>query len=216
MSNIPATSLIKCDVQTDIVEQWRDFVDGGNGCLYGIPWDDRRVVEFSLEDKNLREIGPDLRWKFIRYWRGIKADNGSIYCMPFIDSRLKHLLKIIPKEGKDTEVQVLKDKQLPVGNWLDGTLANDGCIYYFPHVGYGGRGGRILKLDPNDDSLSLVGEEVDKWFTTVVLGNDGCIYGRSGKVVIKFNPKDYSLSQVGSNLDVNFSNGAVLGNDGNM
>ena len=47
-------------------------------------------------------------------------------------------------------------------------------------------------------------------------GDNGCIYGRSEKVVIKFNSKDCILSQVGSNLDVNFSNGAVLGNDGNM
>ena len=94
MSIIPATSLIKCDVQIwDLIEQWRDFVDGGNGCLYEIPWNYQWVVELSLEDKNLREIRPDLRWKYMKYWRGIKVDNGSIYCMPFNDSRLKNLLK---------------------------------------------------------------------------------------------------------------------------
>ena len=101
----------------------------------------------------------------------IKADNGSIYCMPFNDSRLKNLLKIIPKEGKD----------IPTSrNWLDILLSSCWLSWYWC---------RILNLDPNDDNLSLVGEEVDKCFRTVVLGDYGCIYGRSEKVVIKFNPK---------------------------
>ena len=167
---MPATSLIKCDVQIwDLIEQWRDFVDGGNGCLYEIPWNYQWVVELSLEDKNLKEIRPDLRWKYMKYWRGIKVDNGSIYCMPFNDSRLKNLLKIIPKEGKD----------IPTSrNWLDILLSSCLLSRYWC---------RILNLDPNDDNLSLVGEEVDKCFRTVVLGDYGCIYGRSEKVVIKFN-----------------------------
>ena len=56
----PATKLIKCDVQTGIREKWWDFVDGGNGCFYGIPFKARRVVEFHVEDKSIKEIGPDL------------------------------------------------------------------------------------------------------------------------------------------------------------
>ena len=50
----PATKLIKCDVQTDIDYKWLDFVDGGNGCFYGIPRNARRVLEFHVEDKSMK------------------------------------------------------------------------------------------------------------------------------------------------------------------
>ena len=55
------TRLINCDVNTDVrFEKWVDLVDGGNGCFYGITSYARRVVEFSLEDKSIKETGPDL------------------------------------------------------------------------------------------------------------------------------------------------------------
>ena len=40
--------------------KWFDFVDGGDGFFYGIPFDARRVVKFNSLDKSLTEIGPDL------------------------------------------------------------------------------------------------------------------------------------------------------------
>ena len=123
-----ATRLIKCDVRTDIGGNWCDFVDGGNGCLYGIPWDARRVVEFHVEDKSMKEIGPDLGGQLGKYENGIKAANGSIYCMPWL---AEYFLKIIPGEGQNAEVQILRDRQFPDGGWGAGALAKDGCIYYF-------------------------------------------------------------------------------------
>ena len=109
----PATRLIRCDVQTDVGDKWWDFVDGGNGCLYGIPCRARRVVEFNVEDKSIKEIGPDLGNQYgAKYRNGIKAANGSIYCMP---RWAKYLLKIIPGEGQNAEVQILRDMQLPEG-----------------------------------------------------------------------------------------------------
>ena len=60
-----------------------------------------------------------------------------------------YFLKIIPREGQNAEVQILREMQLPEGKWYAGALANDGCIYYFPF-----NRGRILKLDASDgDSL---------------------------------------------------------------
>ena len=79
MINPPATRLIKCDVQTDVEFKWSDFVDGGNGCLYGIPHRARRVVEYNVEDKSMKEIGPDLGGQLLKYRNGIRADNGNIY-----------------------------------------------------------------------------------------------------------------------------------------
>ena len=104
-----------------------------------------------MEDKSIKEIGPDLSNQYgAKYRNGIKAANGSIYCMP---RWAKYLLKIIPGEGQNAEVQILRDMQLPEGGYDVGALANDGCIYYFPDDRYDNDrydGGRILKLDPNN------------------------------------------------------------------
>ena len=124
----PATILIKCDLQTDISGKWFDFLDGGNGCFYGIPWNARRVLQFHVEDKSMKEIGPDLGGQLGKYENGIKAANGSIYCMPWL---AEYFLKIIPGEGQNAEVQILRDMQFPDGGWGAGALAKDGCIYYF-------------------------------------------------------------------------------------
>jgi hypothetical protein len=40
--------------------KWSAFVDGGDGFLYGIPSNARRVVKFDPLDKSMTEIGPDL------------------------------------------------------------------------------------------------------------------------------------------------------------
>ena len=90
------TRLLKCDIQTDVRYKWRDFVDGGNGCLYGIPYNARRVFQFNIEDKSVKEIGPDLGGCWRKYWNGIRAENGCIYCLPF---RAEYSLKIITNQG---------------------------------------------------------------------------------------------------------------------
>ena len=183
-------------------------MDGGNGCFYGIPFNARQVVEFNVEDKSIKEIGPDLGDG--GYLNGIKANNGSIYCMP---CNAEYFLKIIPGEGQNTEVQILREMQLPRGDWDVGALANDGCTYYFPIYR-----GCILKLDPNDvDSLSLVGEDINKGFQAAVLGNDGYIYGIYKSRVVKFSLTDQSVSCIGRSFDdYYFWTGAVLTEDGNI
>ena len=106
-------------------------------------------------------------------------------------------LKIIPGEGQNAEVQILREMQLPWGDWYAGALANDGCIYYFPN-----NRGRILKLDPNNgDSLSFVGEELYRGLKAAVLGKDGYIYDIYGKRVVKFSPMDHSVSYIGREFD---------------
>ena len=201
-------------------------MDGGNGCLYGIPCSARRVVEYTLEDKSVKEIGPDLGKYEWKYWNGIKADNGCIYCVP---CEADFFLKIIPGEGKNTEVRILQEQEIPRHNkfhWSAGVLANDGCIYYLPHDDYGGR---ILMLNPSDgDSLSFIGRGIiDEYgFTPVVLGNDGYIYGIARNRIIKFSPMDHSVSYIGTNFEEHyhstgvasaedyFRTGAVLADDG--
>ena len=142
-----ATKLIQCNKCLEKGWKQSDFVNAGNGCLYGIPYNARRIIQFNEETQEIKEIGPDLGVKY-KYWRDIRADNGSIYCMPF-NVNEAHILKIIPMEGQDAEVCILNDKQLPeeddndckFDKWRDGALAKDGCIYYLPYYA-----ARVLKL----------------------------------------------------------------------
>ena len=152
----PATRLIKCDVQTDvfITAKWSDFVDGGNGCFYGIPFEARRVVEFKVEDKSIKEIGPIVGGECYEYKKAIQANNGTIYCLPF---EAEYFLKIIPGKDQNAEVKLLEEQEIPRNgqdyDWMAGALANDGCIYFLPFDS----GGPILKLDPNDgDRMSAL------------------------------------------------------------
>ena len=73
MVYLPATKLIKCDKQKEFKWKWSNFVDGGNGCMQGIPKWTRRVLQFNVEDKTSEEIGPDLGDGKQKYWNGIKA-----------------------------------------------------------------------------------------------------------------------------------------------
>ena len=217
-----ATELIPCDAQSDIENKWSDLVDGGNGCLYGIPSNARHVLQLNIEDKSIKEIGPDLGAYKNKYKIGVKAGNGSIYCLPdrtnysIRSCPHDHILKITPMEGQDAKVVILKDKYLPESyynhTWREGALAKDGCIYYFPSDGE-----RVLRLDPNcDDQLLLVGKEyVGKYFTAAIAANNGCIYCISPHQVIKFNSSDYCISVVGGSLHSRFE-GGVLADDGHI
>ena len=56
---------------------------GADDCIYGIPYNARRVVKFDPADKSLTEIGPDLGEGYGKWMGGVLDRNGSIYCMPY-------------------------------------------------------------------------------------------------------------------------------------
>ena len=198
--NPPTTKLIDCEpfIKTDVSYKWSEFVDGGNGILYGIPFNAPRVLQFNVEFKTVKEIGPglgeagssnDSRRGPCKYWKGILAGNGSIYCVP---NHAKHFLKISPREGRDAKIQVLAKRPLPkVRNgysmWLGGVKAMDGCIYYMPHFA-----NRILKLEPDKgDALSLIGADLGfARYGAAVLGSDDMIYGIPYEQMNKGDPVD--------------------------
>ena len=77
-------------------------------------------------------------------------------------------------------METLDDVELPEtgtwGLWESGALAADNSIYYMPS-----NPRRIMKLNPDNDSLSRVGDDdlgkqLFKYNGTVV-GNDDCVYG---------------------------------------
>jgi hypothetical protein len=186
MAETSITTFVGPHIEED--DKWSKFVDGGDGLLYGIPYDARRVVKFNPLDKSLTEIGPDLgdgRYK----WRcGVRDNNGNIYCAPFFADRF---LKISTNDGT---VETLDDVELPEtggGLWTSGALvASDNSIYYMPLFA-----SRIMRLNADNDTCSSVGDHLgEKPFKYVgtVVGNDDCVYGIPDLAtrIVKYDPAD--------------------------
>ena len=60
MTEPSLTTLIDIGDELQGDDKWRDFVDGGDGFFYGIPFNARRVVKYNPLDKSFIEMGPDL------------------------------------------------------------------------------------------------------------------------------------------------------------
>ena len=123
------TTLIDIGDEIQGYHKFSTFVDGGDGFLYGIPSDARRVVKFNPVDKSFTEIGPDLGHGGDKWMCGVLANNNIIYCAPFCAD---HILKIDTIQGT---VETLDDVRLPETGydlWMSGALAQDNSIYYMP------------------------------------------------------------------------------------
>jgi hypothetical protein len=213
MTEPSLTTLIGNDIEGG--DKWSDFVDGGDGFLYGIPRDARRVMKFNPLDKSFTEIGPDLGGDYDKWMCGVRANNGRIYCAPWNSNRI---LKIDTIDGT---VETLDDVELPETGghlWASGALAADNNIYYMPADAR-----QIMRLNPDNDALSSVGgdlgEDAFKYKGTVV-GNDDCVYGIPFDVahIVKYNPADPDTTcTVGEEAEEEFDCGnGVLGGDGEI
>ena len=119
-------------------------------------------------------------------------------------------------------METLDDVELPepgegaCGLWASGALATDNSIHYMPHNAH-----RIMKLNPDNDSLSSVGDYLGEGFkcSGTVVGNDDCMYGIPSYDVtriIKFDPTSPdSTSTVGEQADeIECGDKGVLAGDG--
>jgi hypothetical protein len=214
MAELSLTKLIGDEIQGP--RKWSAFVDGGDGFLYGIPCDARRVVKFDPLDKSMTEIGPDLGGGEYKWMCGVLANNRCIYCAPY---GAEHILKIDTIQGT---VETLDNVELPeTGHylWQSGALARDNNIYYMPC-----NARRIMRLNPDNDSLSSVGDDLGRGefkYSGTVVGNDDRVYGTpyNAKRIIKFdttNPD--TTSTVGEEAEEDFGcdGNGVLGGDGNI
>jgi hypothetical protein len=184
-------------------QKWSAFVDGGDGFFYGIPNHARRVVKFDPIDKSLTEIGPDLGDGRYKWMCGVRANNSSIYCAPCL---AEHILKIDTIQGT---VETLDDVELPETGydlWASGALAADNYIYYMPYCAR-----RIMRLNPDNDTLSSVGDDlgegIESKYGGTVIGIDDCVYGipYDATHIVKFDPTNSdTTSTVGEEAEEQF------------
>jgi hypothetical protein len=215
MAEPSLTTLIDIDDEIQGNNNWSAFVDGGDGFVYGIPSNARRVVKFDPLDKSMTEIGPDLGEGGRKWTCGVLANTGSIYCAP---CNADHILKIDTIQGT---VETLDNVEVPETGygdlWMSGALAPDNSIYYMPASAR-----RIMRLNPDNDSLSSVGDDlgVRGWkYRGTVVGNDNCVYGipySATTRIIKFDPANPdTTSTVGEEAGERFMCGnGVLAGDG--
>ena len=207
------TTLVGDNIEGD--EQWSAFVDGGDGFVYGIPSNARRVVKFNPLDKSLTEIGPDLGEGYDKWRCGVRANNGRIYCAPYAAD---HILKIDPIQGTVETLENVRGS----GLWASGALAPDNFIYYMPADALW-----IMRLNPDNDTLSRVGDYLGggggggRGYIGTVVGNYDCVYGipyYNETPIVQFDPANPDTTFfVGEAADEWFYCGnGLLGGDGDV
>jgi len=115
---------------------------------------------------------------------GVLANNGRIYCAPY---GAAHILKINTNNGTVEKLNDVELLETGFGLWKSGALASDKNIYYMPCYA------RQIKLNPYNDSLSCVGDDLargDHKYSGTVVGNDDCVHGipKYAPCIVKFDP----------------------------
>lgn len=192
------------------------------GYIYFIPAKSKALCKLDLSTDTVIHVkdlyGDDA--SSIRFYSGVEAPNGCIYCMPY---RCDHILKIDPNTDNFSSLAVDWD-----GLYCATTvIAPNGCIYGFPSA----TSRPVIKIDTTDDSISYIDVRPDSDslvgydFASSALFSDYCIYafiqgnpgGSSSAAapvkVLKFNTLDdtFELITLGPNA---FINSAVLSPNG--
>lgn len=193
--------------------KWWSAVCGSQGCIYGIPYNARRIVKYNPVTEVKTSIGPDFGDDECKWIGAVMDDKGCIYCAPF---SCDVILKI------DTTNDTVSTIESPLFNpgtykWSVGSLALDGNIYFMPcHAN------RIMKVNCEFDTASMVGGDLGdsecKYFGSVV-DHHGYVVGipHNAKHVVRYNPAtettDKFIYDGMARKEMDVGNG-VLGRDG--
>ena len=214
--------ILKIDTNTDTVTvldrnllpergdyRWLSCALALDGCIYFMPGSAHRIMKLDPNNGDaISSVGDDLGddWgdrDYDEMYRGtVVGIDGCVYGIPH---RSKHILKYDPIN--DTTSFVGEDADgyfVCPGN---GALGRDGCIYAFT---YGGRVGRVLRIDTTNDAHCIVGNNAEaaepgfrdegSW-GDAILGIDGCIYWPPifASRTLKYDPHTNQTSLVGDN-----------------
>ena len=175
-------------------------VVGIDGCVYGIPWDSKRIVKYDPINDITSFVGEEADEDFECNGNGVLARDGCIYAA----IRYGRVLKIDTTNyshcivGNTVESDCTEYKL----EWGDAILGIDGCIYWPPSDT-----AQILKYDPHSNVTSLVGDYLGtydryKW-SVGCAAPDGVIYclPYSANMILAIDPLKECVSSLKINME---------------
>jgi hypothetical protein len=187
--------------------KWLGAAVAADGCIYGVPSHNRRVVRVDPSRGSVTELGTDdvLTDRAFKYLRGIRTRAGTVLGIPaWADS----VLEISPATGAVRVIGKLSTKDSPVNKnwkwmWHGAAEGEDGIIYGIPS-----NADAVLRVDPVTREVTTFGAEDippgrNKWYGGI-RGPDGCVYGvpYTANHVLKIDPKKQSVEMLGDFSDV--------------
>ena len=174
--------ILKIDTNTDaVIELDRNFIPESDctlnscaaaldGCIYFMPHDASRIMKLDPNNNDaMTSVGEDLGNGSHKYSGTVVGIDGCVYGIPYLS---KHILKYDPIN--DTTSFREADGYFYCSG---GATERDGCIYALT------KDGRVLKIDPNNNSHYFVGNSTIQLdpsnylsWGDAILGIDGCIY----------------------------------------
>ena len=192
---------------------------GPDGLVYGIPYNDDRVLVFNPETRETSFLPIPNQPSNTKAWQGgVAAPNGKIFGIP---SRWPHLLMIDTTDGTvNATLKVpAQDPASTDDRWLGGVYSPDsGLIYGIPHDA-----NTVLIIDPDTGAmdattLTISGDTDPRKWWGGVLANDGNIYcvPHSTGLLLVIDPVANAVTEQGPGISSagNKWAGGVLGPDG--
>eukprot|EP00592_Proboscia_alata_P022273 CAMPEP_0194402598 /NCGR_PEP_ID=MMETSP0176-20130528/1283_1 /TAXON_ID=216777 /ORGANISM="Proboscia alata, Strain PI-D3" /LENGTH=192 /DNA_ID=CAMNT_0039200017 /DNA_START=64 /DNA_END=639 /DNA_ORIENTATION=+ len=156
--------------------KWNGGVVAENGCLYCVPANSNRVLEYNPATNTSATIGRDLsEYGELKWNDAVIGNDGNIYGLPHKSGTV---LIINPSTKTVDVVDISQERwgRKQKGWYSGGVLAADGMIYIIPCHS---TSEQVLQFDPTDRTATSVGKKFTgdwKWCGGV-LGKDGCVYG---------------------------------------
>ena len=203
------------------------------------PKDGGKNVEVDYIDS---DVGDDNQ--YIKYYGGVLAKNGKIYCPPYGDSddtNTRKILEINPSDNTFSYINYSIGSNNQYSKYIFGVLANNGKIYCPPFGdGDGDNTREVLVITPNDGGKNVEVDYIDgvgddnqyEKYIGGVLANNGKIYcppygdvheeddQTNTRKILEINPIDNTFSyinySIGSNNQYEKYVGGVLANNGKI
>lgn len=186
-----SSSILKINTDNDTVSTFGNLSGSSRfigGVLYGhyiyfFPADSTFILKIDARTDEITTFG---NFTGTTKWiGGCVSNNGYIYACPFNSS---NILKIDPKT--DTTVLIPK-----IGATYRSSCVYKNYIYFFPETS-----ARVMRLNTNDDTLELVGTNIQTIYYGACLANNGFIYLApfNANSVLRYDPNTFEQKYFGT------------------